>query len=615
MSRESQKLQEAVHKGFKRLENFRAARLMFLRSYVGQYYDQDHGEVGVEPLNLIFNAISVYVPSLVMSFPKHVVVSQHMAFREYGELLGLALDQNGKAVGLRNTLRKWIVDAIFTLGILKTGLADSGSVIEFGAEEVDPGTIYTELVSFEDFTFDPTTMGILKGAFVGHRLRGVSRIQLLDSGLYNNELIERLPRSGTDVQGGARELSRGRLSHEEISRLDDEVDITETWLREAHALVALPGANVMADDFLRMSDYYGPNVGPYTLLSLTPPVPDNPLGVPAVGIWHDLHTLGNRMAKKIVDQAMRQKDILGYRRAAADDAQEIVDARDGEAVAMEDPQGAKMYSYGGQQRSNEACMSQLQMWFNLMSGNTETLGGMRSDAPSATQANILQANQSIRIEDLRDIIYVATGEESARRAWYIHTDPLIQVPLIRRQKTAAQYDPMNGQMTSPAQMVDQQVHLTPEAREGEFLAYEFSIEQKSMSRLDPAMRLQRAMEFAIKVLPAAAVAAQTCMSMGVMFSFQRFVVRLAKEAGIEWMDEVFYDPEFQMQMAMQMMQFPDIQRSQGQLRQGAGAGAGAGIRQNGQPGNVAQTKPPSEARTAQVGANQGQGDLNVRPTY
>lgn len=256
-------------------------------------------------------------------------------------------------------------------------------------------------------------------------------------------------------------------------------------------------------------------------------------------------------------------------------------------------------------------MSQLQMWFNLMSGNTETLGGMRSDAPSATQANILQANQSIRIEDLKDIIYVATGEESARRAWYIHTDPLIQVPLIRRQKTAAQYDPATGQMISPAQMVDQQVYLTPEAREGEFLAYEFSIEQKSMSRLDPAMRLQRAMEFAIKVLPAAAVAAQTCMAMGVMFSFQRFVVRLAKEAGIEWMDEVFYDPDFQMQMAMQMMQFPDIQRSQGQLRQGAGAG----VMQNGQPGNVAQVEPPSEARTAQVGANQGQGDLNVRPTY
>lgn len=615
MSRESQKLQQAVHNGFKRLENFRAARLMFLRSYVGQYYDQDHGEVGVEPLNLIFNAISVYVPSLVMSFPKHVVVSQHMAFREYGELLGLALDQNGKAVGLRNTLRKWIVDAIFTLGILKTGLADSGSVIEFGVEEIDPGTIYTELVSFEDLTFDPTTMDIAKGAFVGHRLRGVSRAQLLDSGLYNNELIERLPRSGTDIRGGARELSRGRLSHEEISRLDDEVDITEVWLRESHALLALPGANVVADDFLRVSDYYGPNVGPYTFLSLTPPVPDNPLGVPAVGIWHDLHTLGNRMAKKIVDQAMRQKDILGYRRAAADDAQEIVDSRDGEAVAMEDPQGAKMYSYGGQQRSNEACMSQLQMWFNLMSGNTETLGGMRSDAPSATQANILQANQSIRIEDLKDIIYVATGEESARRAWYIHTDPLIQVPLIRRQKTAAQYDPMTGQMTSPAQMVDQQVYLTPEAREGEFLAYEFSIEQKSMSRLDPAMRLQRAMEFAIKVLPAAAVAAQTCMAMGVMFSFQRFVVRLAKEAGIEWMDEVFYDPDFQLQMAMQMMQFPDIQRSQGQLRQGAGAGAGAGIRQNGQPGNVAQVKPPSDARAAQVGANQGQDDLNVRPTY
>jgi len=74
-----QKLQEAVEQGFKRLENFRRSRLMFLRDYTGQYFDQDHGNIGDEPLNLAFNAISVIIPNLVMTFPKYNVKSDFVA--------------------------------------------------------------------------------------------------------------------------------------------------------------------------------------------------------------------------------------------------------------------------------------------------------------------------------------------------------------------------------------------------------------------------------------------------------------------------------------------------------------------------------------------------------
>jgi hypothetical protein len=34
------KFQQAVHRGFKRMDNFRKARLMFLQEYVGSYYDK-----------------------------------------------------------------------------------------------------------------------------------------------------------------------------------------------------------------------------------------------------------------------------------------------------------------------------------------------------------------------------------------------------------------------------------------------------------------------------------------------------------------------------------------------------------------------------------------------
>jgi hypothetical protein len=602
------KLMEAAQNGFRRLQYFRANRFMFLRSFVGQYYDADHGEIGTEPLNQIFSAIAVIVPNLVSSFPKHVVTSNWMAYRQYGELLGMALDKQAKAMRLPDILRRWIVDALFTLGILKTGLCDSNSVVHFDTDEAtDPGSVYTSLVDLDDFTFDPTTSEIEAGLFMGHRIRGVSRVQLLDSGLYRNDLVERLPRAGTQLDEGSRELSKGKLTHDQISNLDDEVDITELWVPAAQALVAMPGIDMTADDFLRVSDYYGPDTGPFTLLRLTPPVPNNPMPLAAVGVWHDLHVLGNRMAKKIIDQAIRQKDVLGYRRANADDAQEIVDAHDGDAVAMDDPTSVATYSFGGQQRSNEAHMDQLQMWFNYVSGNVEALGGIREASGSATQANILQQNGSVRLNDLNDLVYAATGAEARRRAWYLHTDPLLEVPLIRRQQMPAVVQ--NGMIAQPAQMVEQQVLLTPEARRGDFLDYAFEIEQKSMSRLDPAQRLQRCLEFAIKVVPAAASAAQTCMMMGVPFGFQAYVVLMAKELGIEWLDEVFQDPTFQMAQAQTMMRAPGMQGSKGQ------AGGMPAIQQNGQPGNVAAVEPTGLPAQAQQGANEGQAGLGVRPSY
>ena len=615
------KFQDAVRNGFKRLENFRQARVMFMRNYAGQYYDAEAGQIGDEPLNLIFNAMSVIVPNLVMSFPKHVVKTRFLPYREYGDNLGLALDYNAKDIKLRDILRRWIVDALFFMGILKTGLCDSGSAIYFDeTDNVDPGTIYTEPVDLDDFTIDPSATSIDKAAWMGHRIR-VPRVQLLDSGLYENDLIERLPQAGTGIEAGSESLSMQSIDRDETYELQDEVDLVEIWVRNANAIITVPGSDMHMEDYLRVTEFYGPSTGPFTFLMLTQPPPNNPFPVAPIGIWNDLHVRANRIMSKISDQAERQKDILGYKRSAADDAQEIVDAADGETVAMDDPSAVQTFSFGGQQRSNETHLQQLQMWFNLVSGNIEALGGYKSDAATATQAEILQANGSVRIEDLRDTVYAGVAEEAAKRAWYLHTDPLIQLPLVKRQQIPASYTtgPDGGLVMSPPRMEDVQIFLTPEARQGDLLDFQFEIQPKSMSRLDPATRLRRAMEFGIKLIPAAAQAAQVCMMMGFPFSFKAYIIRMAKEADIEWMDEVFEDPELQMQVVQAMMQTPGMQNSKGVAAGPAMPGGGmAGIRQNGQPPGVATTPSSGQQEShqqAQQGAVPAQQSSASNDTY
>ena len=609
------KVQEAKNRGFKRLANFRRARVAFIQEYVGPYYDKSQGECGTSALNLIFNAIRVLLPNLVANFPKHSVMTPYLQARQYSKLLALALDQNDLKINIKNTYRAAIVDALFTLGILKTGLAASGSVYAINDEDnIAQGEVFTEKVDFDNFVVDPESQEHMfrDARFMGDRIT-VPRQMLLDSGLYKNDLIERLPRLGNaDSQRNANSLSMHNIQIEDNYDLEDEVSICELWVPSANAVITVPGDDELAfDDYLRIDDWYGVKEGPYSLLSFSPPVPGNPMPVPVVGVWYDLHVLANRMAKKVVEQAERQKDILTYKRGSADDAEELKNAGDGEAIAVDDPDGVTTHSFGGQKNSNEVHLGSLMNWFNQMASNPEQLGGQQVTAPSATGASILQQNAAVGLEDCKDMVYQLGADEARKRAWYFHTDPLIKIPLTQRT-LVNQPMPQAPWLTIPT-MQDVQVILTPEARSGDFLDYVFTIQPESMGRRDSKTRLAQAQAFAQQVMPAVITAATAAAQIGIPFNALAFLLRMGEDMGIEWLDEVLFDPTFQMQMAQQMQMGPQAAASKGQPAPAPNAGLG-GILQNGQPGQVRGPIPGEQQQfnqQAQQGAN---GDQQMMRT-
>jgi hypothetical protein len=336
--------------------------------------------------------------------------------------------------------------------------------------------------------------------------------------------------------------------------LKDYVEIVELWHPATKSIITVPapqgmeqGGGQLLDRYLRQEDYYGPADGPYTFLSITPPVPANPMSIAPVGVWYDLHVMANRLIKKTIDQADRQKDIVVYRRSAADDAQEALDAPDGHTIGIDDPEGIQTLSFGGQKTENVEMSQHLQMWFNTMAANPQGIGGQALDSDSATEANILQANADVGLQDTRDLVYQAAGEEGAKRAFYLHTDPMIDMVLARRKT----------QMTpSGPQPFMEQVSLTPEQQQGEFVDFHFSVEPESMTRMDTQTRIQRSMNFVGQILPAVAQTAMMFMQMGQPLNLMTLTERMAKDAGIEWFDEVWFDPSFQQRFAMMLAQSP-----------------------------------------------------------
>lgn len=596
------KLSKGVGYGFQKMETARKARYKCLAQYVGRFYSKNRSGDGEErkasPINLLYNAVTTLIPNLVFKNPRVEITSQVMAYRAYGNQLGLCTDHLIRKIKLKQTLRKVITDALFLAGFMKTGLCDSGEYLELDGSPHAIGRPYADRVDPDDMVIDPFARDWEEMNFVGNRFR-VEKQTLLASGLYDPAQVQKLISrydSGTKFKQEAASLSGDPNLYIGAQEIAEYVDLVEVYLPQSNLLVTLPwnGVELGAEDPLRIVEYEGPENGPYHMLGFAY-VPDNVLPVAPAGIWYDLHILANRLARKISRQAERMKTILAYEGSAADDAQEIADSDDGETVRVDNVAAVKEVSFGGTTDIAYKHMEFLESHFSKQAGNIDLLGGEGADAPTATQSQMLQANTSVRVSDGQDLVYDFTAEVTTDLAAMLHEDPLMNQPLVQR---------VNG--------VDQQVHFTPEMRAGDFMDYMLRVKPYSMARQDPNQELQRILQFASSVLPAMA---QTFQLLGPAFNIEGAMNVVAQKMGIEEVDQIINSQMLQQRMAMMMQMIPPDGQLGAQMAPPAPpAGAGAGPmpgggrpqqpnpRQMGPDGGISNQTLQNQA--VQQGANQ-----------
>ena len=588
------KVAECAKEGFERLKAYRNARVLYIKDYVGQYMSKTAGLTGETPINLVFLAIRTLIPNLVMKEGVNKVTTKILPYKEFAELLGLGLNELQQRIKMKKILRALAVDMCFGLAVAETGIAESGELLPLGDVDVDPGQIYTDIVSFDNLTIDPICTALDKAGFIGHRIVDAPRQKLLDADGWDHDLVKALPSSIMGpIDVSAKDLTQEQTKSLEMRAMQDCVSVVKLWVPEANAICYVPDPyQHISDNFLKIQDYYGPASGPYSFGSLTPPVPDNPLPIAPVGVWRDLSDMANNLFVKLMNQADRQKDMLLYDPALADMAEAIRTGRDGEAIATTNPQGVNVVSFGGQNTDIDRMVNTLSYWFNLVSGNPMQMGGLTSSGKTdtATEFQGLQGNLSIGLNDMRDIMYDLASDISSNQAWFMIHDPLINMPLFTR--------------TTGGRLV--QVWLTPEQRRGDWPDYAFEIIKRSMTVADPVLRTKNIMEFYTNVLPAVASAAVQMLQMGIEFNMSRALMQAAEEMGIaDSLSEVFRDPEFDKKM-MAYMQLGPKGPSKGTLNP-------AGIQQQGGfVGQRPQLTPGQEFnQQAQQGAAPAQSAMRT----
>jgi hypothetical protein len=560
------RLQLAVKDGFKRNRRHVRAAARGIKQYVGHYYRDEYGTEGEEPLNMIYHVIRSLVPNLVMKNPINKVTTQFgKDYKDYAYMLGLTLDQVCERINLKGVIRRAIVDALFCMGIVRVGLNASDSLMDFGDMRTDPGQVYADNVDFEDFVYDPACRRLEEAAFVGYRSR-IPRQILLDDSNCDHDIVAKLPRSMvTDMKRPSRISGNKDLGNMMIE-LQDYVDIVEVYVPDAQAMLMIPDPDqFMSERYIKVTDYYGPSEGPFRYLTLSQPVPGNPVPPPPVNIWYDLHIMANRLMKKQMDRAERQKSLIVADPSANDMVQDMIEGEDGEVI-WGHPKDVSHLSTSGAEEGTDATISRVHMWFNYLSGNPDQLAGVAGDAETATQASILAGNASVGIEDTRGMVYEFAANTVSGMAWFIHYDPFLKHNLTATRRpwvSESQYD------------WGSTITLTREQRRGEHFDFVFTVKPKSMGSIDPAVLSKRILEFATKVVPAIITAMQVAMSMGVQFNAQKAITDLGDQLDLtEHIQEWFDDPEFMQRIQLMMMMGP---QAEGQ----AVANMGGVIQQNG----------------------------------
>ena len=520
--------------GFTKMREFQKNRMIMLKSYVGKWYGNAAGADGGavrQPLNPTYHAVTTLVPNLAFNNPKARVDTRWLDYREYAAVLELATNHLVTEIKYRETIRKVITDALFLAGFTKRGLGVSGRYVEDGGFLYDIGKPYAERVDPGDMVLDPTAKDWRQCRFIGNRFT-VDRQAALDSGLYDEDQMKALNSRYNDFNNiGTSTLSHGArvFSLMEAGEIMDTVDLVEAWIPEENRVVTYPWGvgNQIIPVELRSVDYSGPSEGPYNMLGFAF-VPDNIMPCAPAGVWRDLHLLSNKFAGKWADACERHKKVLAYEGTSWQDAQDIVDAQDGESVRVDNVDAIKDVEFGGPSQETYQYMEWVQQRFSEMAMNSDLLSGTRAAEPTATQSDMLQANSSVRLADLGELVSQFVGDDIRTLAYYLHTDPLIELPMIQRTKGG-----------------DKQVVYSPEMRMGEWFDYMIQVKPYSMGRQDPATRTRNLMQFFSQAIPAIA---QAYMMLGPAMNLEASLELIGREMGIEELSEIINSPMLTQQM-------------------------------------------------------------------
>ncbi len=459
-------LQTAIDWSISQLEKPRNQRVELVRQYVGSHYSRG-GADKVVPVNLLELAVTIYVRTLAARAPQVMINTNVDELRPFAKNMELALNQIPDEIGLAKTLRRVVLEALFGIGVVKVGLASSGTTVRGR----DPGQAYVEVVSLDDYFVDMAAKSRDAIQFEGNDYwLDIASARALWDGTEGT--AEDVKPDDHTVQG-----DRGEDRAESVG-VDEGADLykEKVWLRD----VWLPGTQqvitygVKSKKVFRVIPWDGPEHGPYYTLSYTD-VPGNILPLPPASLWLDLHEVANTLFRKLSKQAVSKKTVMVFTGGNDEDIHRMQKAEDGDGIRYN---GGKpeAVTIGGIDPQELAFFLQSRDLFSYFGGNLDALGGLSPQTETGVQDKMLADAASARTDSMSAETIDFTRRIFKALAWYDWTNP-------ERKRTIRK--PVEG-----SDIVLER-EWSDETREGDFLDFNLDIDPYSMQDDTPASKLQK----------------------------------------------------------------------------------------------------------------------------
>jgi hypothetical protein len=201
--------------------------------------------------------------------------------------------------------------------------------------------------------------------------------------------------------------------------------------------------------------------------------------LPPVGLWRDLHELGNSLFRKLENQADGQKAVMAFRGGQNEDAENFKNAKDQSGITYTSSK-PELLATPGVDSKTLAFFLQVQTLSSYVAGNLDSLGGLAPITSTVGQDKLISEAAGAQMRDMSAKTIAVTRDIFKALAYYEWNDPI-------KQRTLEKQIP-GIDMTIP-------VKWNSRSKKGKFSSYELDVDVYSMQDDSPSLRLQKLMTF------------------------------------------------------------------------------------------------------------------------
>jgi hypothetical protein len=436
-------------------------------------------------LNLMNQAVDAYTMTLAANRPRVLITTKQQQFKPFAKRFEIGINNMISEIGLEYTLKQWVMDAFFCMGIIKVHLADSGQVELEPDLWMDPGTPFASNVSLDNWVHDVTAPKYEQVKFAGDSYR-MSFKDVTESGIY--KATEDLQPTSKVAGGGDERLDAFASGTEvDADEFEPMIDLCDIWIPQDNMIYtfAVSDRNFMQlkGEPLAEMEWNGPEFGPYHLLGFND-VPQNIMPTSPASHLASLNRIINNIMRKQARRARNTKKAHTYPPSGDPDAKKLAMSSDDDWVQVTDPSQIGEVQIGGVDPNLQAFMIDSIDKFDRMAGNLTAMMGLGVQADTATQENL---------------IHKAASKKEGQMSYKVLDGTRAVIRDLGQLLWNDEFKILRGELAIPGTDMVVQADWTPEDREGNFLDYNFDIDIFSMPYQSPGQRVQSIMQFLTQI--------------------------------------------------------------------------------------------------------------------